>query len=390
MTPERNTLYAGAAIGLVLAALAGFGIARMTAPSAAPPVETEAASHAEETENVPINEDGIRTSGIIVAPASAGGVAGTVLASATVEATPDAEAVLTARAAGTVTRIFKRIGDPVSAGETIALVESRDASTIAADRSTASARVTLAARQLARERLLLKQGVSPRADYETAEANLAVAQAEARQASAAASAARVAGDGRSVAVVSPISGRITTAPGSLGAFVQAETELFRVADPHRLQIEASIPAADIARIKPGDRVEMTTNTGQKAEGTVRSATGVVDQQTRQGTVIVTPSSGGSLLVPGQLVQARILASNSPGGTAPSGVTVPQDAVQTLGDRSVVFVRTREGFRAQTVRIGARSGGTVEILSGLPANTLIATTNAFLLKAELGKNEGDEH
>src|SRR3546814_12151528 len=59
------------------------------------------------------------------------------------------------------------------------------ASAIAADRSTAAARVTLASRQLARERTLLNQGVSPRADYETAEANLAVAQAEARQASAA-------------------------------------------------------------------------------------------------------------------------------------------------------------------------------------------------------------
>jgi cobalt-zinc-cadmium efflux system membrane fusion protein len=43
-----------------------------------------------------------------------------------------------------------RIGDPVRAGQTLALVESRDASQIAADRSAASARVTLAARQLER------------------------------------------------------------------------------------------------------------------------------------------------------------------------------------------------------------------------------------------------
>ncbi|MCE3590138.1 biotin/lipoyl-binding protein, partial [Escherichia coli] len=73
------------------------------------------------------------------------------------EATPDAEAVLTARAPGTVSRIMVRIGDPVRAGQTLALVESRDASQIAADRSAASARVTLAARQLARERSLLNQ-----------------------------------------------------------------------------------------------------------------------------------------------------------------------------------------------------------------------------------------
>ena len=384
MNPERNKLYAGAAIGLVLAALAGFGVARMTGPSA-PTAETETAADAAPTDTVVITQDGIKTAGIGLAQAASGGVAGIILASATVEATPDAEAVLTARAAGTVTRIFKRIGDPVSAGETIALVESRDASAIAADRSTAAARVTLASRQLARERILLNQGVSPRADYETAEANLAVAQAEARQASAAASAAMVSRDGRSVAVVSSISGRITSAPVNLGAFVQAETELFRVADPRRLQIEASMPAADALRVKAGDRVELTTNNGQKVEGQVRSATGVVDPQTRQATVVVTPSGGGGLIAPGQLVQARIFAS---GGDAASGVNVPQDAVQTLGDRSVVFVRTRQGFKAQTVRVGTRSGGMVEIASGLPANTVIATTNAFLLKAELGKESAE--
>lgn len=384
MNPERNKLYAGAAIGLVLAALAGFGVARMTGPSA-PTAETEAAASAAPTDTVVIAQDDIKTSGIGLAQAAAGGVAGIILASATVEATPDAEAVLTARAAGTVTRIFKRIGDPVSEGETIALVESRDASAIAADRSTAAARVTLASRQLARERILLNQGVSPRADYETAEANLAVAQAEARQASAAASAAKVSRDGRSVAVVSSISGRITSAPVNLGAFVQAETELFRVADPRRLQIEASMPAADALRVKAGDRVELMTNNGQKVEGQVRSATGVVDPQTRQATVVVTPSGGGGLIAPGQLVQARIFAS---GGDAASGVNVPQDAVQTLGDRSVVFVRTRQGFKAQTVRVGTRSGGMVEIASGLPANTVIATTNTFLLKAELGKESAE--
>ncbi|MBL7373343.1 efflux RND transporter periplasmic adaptor subunit, partial [Escherichia coli] len=80
----------------------------------------------------------------------------------------------------------------------------------------AAARVTLAERQLAREKSLLDQGVSPRADYETAQANLAVAQADARRAAAAAGAARVASDGRSVAVVSPITGRITSATGTLG------------------------------------------------------------------------------------------------------------------------------------------------------------------------------
>lgn len=383
---DRNRLYASAAIGLVSAAALGFGAARLTesSPSPAPAPMAAAVSPEPPVDTVKMTPQAITSSEITVAVADTGEVAAAILASATVEAMPDAEAVLTARVPGTVTRILSRIGDPVRAGQTLALVESRDASQIAADRDAASARVTLAARQLARERSLLNQGVSPRADYESAQAALAVAQADARRASAAVGAARVSSDGRSVAVVSPVSGRVTSAAANLGQFVAAETELFRVADPRRLQITASVPPAESSQVRIGDRVTLTTNDGQTVEGRVRAATGVVDPQSRAATIVVTPTAGTSVLAPGQLVQARILAS---AGTARKGIMVPQDAIQTLGQHSVVFVRTKAGFKARPVRIGSRSGGMVAIIDGLTAGTPIATSNAFLLKAELEKNAG---
>lgn len=381
---DKNRLYAGAAAGLLAAAGLGYGLARYTSPAPAAE-EAGKAQNATSADTVAITAQGIKVSAIGVAPAASGGLEAVIQASATVDATPDAEALLTARAPGTVSRIFKRIGDRVGAGETLALVESRDASSIAADRAAAAARVNLASRQLSRERQLLAQGVSPRADYEVAQANLALAKAEASRASAAAGAARVAGDGRSVAVVSPVAGRVTAASASLGQFVAAETELFRVVDPSRLQITASLPPADAARVRSGDRVEMTLADGKAIEGRVRSATGVVDPKTRAATVVVVPSTLGSGLVPGQLVQARIFASVAGGQ---GSVMVPQDAVQSVGARTVVFARTQSGFRALTVETGSRSGGMVAIVSGLKAGTPIATTNAFLLKAELEKESAE--
>ncbi|BBD03540.1 MULTISPECIES: efflux RND transporter periplasmic adaptor subunit [Sphingomonadaceae] len=383
MISSKN-LYIGAALGLVLAAGTGFGIARLTAPTAEAPV-TNAQVAAGPVDTVAITADGIAESKIAVAPASATSLSEIVLASATVGSTPDSEAVLTARAAGTITRIFKRIGDAVRAGETVALVESRDASSISADRRVAAARTTLAARQLAREKSLLAQGVSPRADYETAEASLAVARAELQQADAAARAARVSGDGRSVAVVSSVSGRITSATASLGSYVQAETELFRAADPRGMQIEASVPASDAQRIRPGDRVELITSEGKTIAGRVRSSTGTVDGTTRQATIIIAPAGASEAIAPGQMIEARIFASGR-GGSA--GVTIPQEAVQTLGGRTVVFVRTSKGFVARDVQVSGRSGGMVAIGAGLEAKTMIATTNAFLLKAELEKETAE--
>lgn len=381
---DKTPLYAGAAIALVAAVAVGFGAARLTQPGGSADTEAQETAPAAPADHVEISDAGVKLSQIAVAPATSGELDAAIPASATVQATPDAEAVLTARAPGTVTRIFKRIGDPVRAGETLALVESRDASSIAADRSVASARVTLASRQLERERKLLDQGVSPRADYETAQAALAVARADAMRASAAASSAHVARDGRSVMVTSPISGRLTMASASLGQFIAAETELFRVADPHRLQITAGVPAQDAARVRAGDRVELTVGEGQTIEARVRSFTGVVDPRSRAATVVV-EADDTSALAPGQLVQARIFAS---GGAIRGGVMVPQDAVQTTGARTVVFVRTPKGFKAVTVQVGSRSGGLVSIVSGIRAGTPIATANAFLLKAELEKETAE--
>lgn len=383
---DRNHFYAGAALGLLAAAGIGFGAARLTQAPAPAVAAAEPATPKPPADMLAITPEAIATSQITVAPAAKGELDAAILASATVAATPDAEAVLTARAPGTISRIFVRIGDAVRVGQTLALVESREAAQIAADRSSAAARVALAAKQLARERGLLSQGVSPRADFETAQANLAVAEADARRASAAAGAARLAGDGRSVAIVSPVSGRVTSETANLGQFVAPETELFRVADPRRLQITASVPPADAPRVRTGDRVELVTSDGQTVDGRVRSTTGVVDPQSRAATVVITPTAATSGLVPGQLIQARILAS---GGATKAGVMVPQDAVQTLGDRTVVFVRTPQGFRARTIRVGSRSGGMVAVADGLTAGTPIATINAFLIKAELEKNEGGD-
>lgn len=382
----KHRLYAGAALGLVAAAALGFGAARLTQPTASPAPTAQPAAEEGPPDTLVLSPQAIAASQIAVAAAGTGELDRAVIAAATVQATPDADAVLTARAPGTVTRILVRLGDAVRAGQTLALIESRDASQITADRAAAAARVGLARRQLERERGLLAQGVSPRADYDAAQANLAVAQADALRASAAAGAARVTGDGRSVAVTSPIAGRVTMTEAKLGQYVAAETDLFHVADPRRLEIAAAVPPAEAARIRAGDRVDLITREGQAIAGRVRAATGVVDPQSRTATVIVTPLAAAATLAPGQLVQARIFAS---GGAAHAGIMIPQDAVQTLGGRDMVFVRTPQGFRARPVTIAGRSNGMVAIAGGIAVGTRIATTNAFLIKAELEKDMGGE-
>jgi membrane fusion protein, heavy metal efflux system len=381
---NRQLLLAGAAV--VVVAIAAFSVGKM---SGGKPVETAAAEKpaaaapAAGPPSLAMGPERITASGVQLQTVSTGGLASEVVAQATVEAEPGGEAALTARAAGSITRITKRLGDPVRAGETLALVSSREAAQISADRSVASAKADLARKNLAREKRLFEQKVSPRQDYETAQAEVAVAEAEARRAATAAGASAVSGG--YVAVVSPISGRVTAMTASLGAFVAPETELFRISDPAKIQVDASVTAADARRVQPGDQAIVETTSGETRTAVVRSVTPGVNEETRSATVVLTLTGGAGLLQPGQLVRARITSRQS----TSSGIVVSEEAVQTVNGNDVVFVRTKEGFRVQHVLVGQRSGGRVVIVDGLKGGETLAVKNAFLLKAELGKSSEED-
>ena len=380
---EDKRLVAGVAGALVLAAAGGFIAARWTGepPTTAAPAE-EAAEAA--PTSLDLSAEAIRNSDIAVEAVSAGGFGSEIVVQAVVASSPTGEAVLTARAGGAVTRVFKRLGDPVRAGEALAIVESRDAGQIAAERSSTAARATLAQRNLARERYLYEQKVSSRADYEAAQAEAAAADAEARRASAAMGAANVTHDGRGTVVSSPISGRVTSATVMLGAYVQPETELFRVADPRQIQVEASVGPADMARLAAGNRAVIELPGGGTVEGRVRAVTPTLNGETRSATAVIDVAGGA--LQPGLGVRVRLYPSLGIPGNA---IALPEDALQSLNGKDVVFVRTNKGFRVQPVTVGQRSAGRVEILSGLKPGLQVATRNAFLLKAELGKGAGEE-
>jgi len=385
-TANRQWLLGGAA--LVLAVGVGFTAAKLTGTTSAPAAEVAAdvkapAAHAADT--LTMEPERLTASGVGLQAVTAGGLASEVVAQATVEAEPTGQAVLTARAAGSIAQITKRLGDPVKAGETLALVSSREAAQISADRSVATAKADLARKVMAREKRLYEQKVSPRQDYEAAQAELAAAEAEARRAATAAGAAEVSRDGRYVAVTSPITGRVTSMAASLGAFVQPETELFRISDPAKIQVDAAVTANDARRIQPGDQAVIETNTGEIRTAVVRAVTPGVSEETRSATVVLTLTGGSGDLQPGQLVRARITSRMS----TSAGVVVPEEAVQNIEGRDAVFVRTKTGFRVQPVSVGQRSGGRVVIARGLRGGEVLAVKNAFLLKAELGKSAEED-
>ena len=304
---------------------------------------------------------------------------------ATVAAAPNASARIDARASGVVKSVNKMLGDYVRQAEVIARIESADAAGLAAQVATARARVNELSALYDREKRLFEANVTARQDLEAAQANLQVARSELSRAQAASAAAGVSGDGRSLAVTSPISGQITSAPIVLGSYVSAGEEMFQIVNASGLQVQVALPASDAARIRPGDEATLELGQDREIGGRVRSVTPALDPESRSATAIISLAGAVPGLQPGAFLQARIRPS---GETDATSISVPESAVQMVEGREVVFVRTRTGFRAMPVVTGSRSGGRIVIESGLQNGQRIATENAFLLKAELGKEEAE--
>lgn len=396
ITNDRNKLLGAVAAAALLAGLGGVVAGRTIFASDAATTPAEEAGegeegHGEEGEEhgpegfVPMDAERLTNAGIKTERTATGSLGSEVIAQATVTGAPEGEASLTARADGAVTRITKRLGDPVRAGEPVVYLESREAASIAAERTAAAARAQAARAAYAREKRLFEAKVTARQDLEAAQATLAEAEAALRAAQGAASAARVSSDGRYVIAASPISGRITALPAALGAFVEAGTELFRVADPRRLQVNAAVSSLDAQRVRPGDPAVIEVPGGGTVPAMVRSATPSLDLETRTATVVLTPTGTLAGLQPGQSLRARITPKAAP---ATGRIVLPEEAVQSVEGRDVVFVQQPKGFQATPVTAGARSGGRVEVVEGLKPGTVVATAGAFLLKAEVGKGEAE--
>ncbi|MES2753496.1 MAG: efflux RND transporter periplasmic adaptor subunit [Pseudomonadota bacterium] len=349
------------------------GMAGMESGEAGKPADKDA---------VALSDRQIADAGIEVARPTTGGVAGAIEVPALIEGDPQSVQVVSATIGGRLVSLTRNLGETVRRGDPLAVIESRDVASLKAQVEAARARLGLAQSNLRREQRLFAERVSPEQDLIAARTAATEASIALRLAVQQLGATGGGGGALNrIAMRSPISGQVIARPATLGQAVEANAELYRVANLSTVAITASLPPADAGRVRPGMRVEVTAG-GRRQEGRVTFVSPVLDETTRLVQVIATLDNAGGQWRPGEPVKASILL---PAAAGDRSVAVPSTAVQSVENRTVVFVRTPTGFRAVPVTTGRRSGDQVIVTSGLTGTERIATTNSFTLKAELGKS-----
>lgn len=271
------------------------------------------------------------------------------------------------------------VGDHVRRGQLLARLSDE---TVRAERAQTQAALAEAEATLAeananaeRARSLEKSGaISAQqiAQYVTA-AQTARARAQAQRARLQAEEVRLA----NTRIVAPDDGVISSRTATMGSVVQPGAELFRLIRDARLEWRAELHAADLARVRAGQRARVHGGEDMEIEGRVRVVAPTVDPRTRMGVVYV------DLPAPGPLRAGVFARGTIELGVAPA-LTVEQSAVALREGFAYVFRVGDDSTVTQTkVALGRRIGDRVEIVDGLDAgDRIVASGVGFLADGDL--------
>lgn len=181
-------------------------------------------------------------------------------------------------------------------------------------------------------------------------------------------------------LLAPLSGTVIDRQVALGEHVGEQKPAFTIADLSTAWVDFSIYRRDLHRVRPDDTVLIDVEDGgQSIEAKISYIAPVGNSDTQSALARAVIGNVGNRLRPGLFVTGRVLLT-----AKPVNIAVKTSALQTVENRTVVFVRSGEKFEARDVEIGERDLEHVEIVFGLLEGDSYAAKNSFVVKAELAK------
>jgi RND family efflux transporter MFP subunit len=302
-------------------------------------------------------------------PAEIGSLRAVIHTTGIVTAAQGAEFLVVPPETTRILEVTKAEGDQVASGEVLVRFEAASASAnVARQRAELAGAQALAenariAQQRMRdfvERGLVARQEIDRADRELADAQAGVARAQSALAVADAAAARAI-------VRAPFAGVVANRFKNPDDMASTADAVVRVVDPRRLEITATVAAADVPRVVPGASARLV---GGGDRGVTRLAVigraGNIDAQSGHAPVRLTFVEPSTVRVD-TAVEVDIDAEERLGA-----VFVPAEAVVRSGRDAVLFIAAGNTAERRAVTLGVETDERVEITSGLKAGELVVT------------------
>ncbi|AKJ31897.1 efflux RND transporter periplasmic adaptor subunit [Caldimonas brevitalea] len=295
----------------------------------------------------------------------------------------DRTAHVVPRVRGVVESVAAHLGQQVKKGQLLAVISSPEVSEQRSELQAAQRRLTLAKTTYEREKKLWEEKISPEQDVLQAqhalrEAEIAVANAHQKLQALGVSAS--ASSLSRFELRAPFDGAVVEKHIALGEVVKEDANVFTISDLSTVWAALSVPAQQLNQVRVGEPVTIRSSAfDETAGGTVAYVGALIGEQTRTAQARVALANPKGAWRPGLFVTVELVASD-----AEVPVTVAKEALQTLEDRQVVFVKVPGGFLPQPVETGRSDAKRVEIVKGLKAGVPYAAAGSFVVKSEVGK------
>lgn len=161
-------------------------------------------------------------------------------------------------------------------------------------------------------------------------------------------------------VRAPFDGRIGLRYVSPGAFVSVNTTIATLVQDNPLKLEFAIPERYASLVTPNLDVKFTAGDGQTLyPARVYATDAQIDPETRSLKVRAIAQNPDKSLIPGSYVRATLVFEKSP-----RSILIPPRAIVPDMDIQNVFVFSEGKAKRVQVRLGERTGTTVEVIDGL--------------------------
>jgi len=320
---------------------------------------------------------------LVVAPATRETVAAPFNLPAIVEADPAKLVKVLPPLAGRIVTLNKHLGDTVKAGDVLFSIDSADLAQATSDAAKARAALTMARRNLDRQRELDKSEIAAKRDFEQAQTDYDQAASESERANArlallgakGGATAQVAGGGHVLTVRSPISGRVVELNAATGGYWNDTTaSLMTVADLSHVFVTANAQEKDLGHVYVGQSAAVKFDAyGEPQQGKVRYVGDILDADTRTTKVRLVFDNPDAKLKPGMFAQATFLSQPH------EGIVIPMSAIVQSGFYTRAFIEVAPWqFEPRVIKLGAQIGDRMEVKSGLAAGDRVVVKEGVLL------------
>lgn len=284
---------------------------------------------------------------------------------------------------GRVTKIYVQIGDIVKAGQVLMVIDAPELGSSLAEARKAQADLQFKKSAMARSKMLFDGGVIAKKELESAESDLASAEAESTRANDKlknlGTSNKVIGEG--YAVRAPIGGVIVDRQVNPGALVRSDAPnpIFIITDPGKLWASIDLPERNLSKVTINQKltIQVDAYSNEVFDGQVLSIGEMVDPATRKITVRSTVDGKGKLK-PEMYAKITLLSAGSE-----KVIRLPNSALITEGLYSYVFVETSVGhISKRKVELGSQSLDFSIVKKGLKSGEHVVTAGAILLNSEL--------